>query len=146
MAVLQVGDDVSEVLKKAGVGDLVGKRNVALYFYPRDFTSGCTREAQDFRDMKPKFDEANVEIVGVSTDSEESHQRFTERYKLSFTLLSDPKGELAKQCGAKGLLAANRTTYLIDKSGKVRFAWPRVSVGGHAEDVLAKARELGIVN
>jgi peroxiredoxin Q/BCP len=144
MALLQIGDDVSEVLKKAGVGDAIGKRNVVLYFYPRDFTSGCTREAQDFRDMKPKFDEANLEIVGVSTDSEDSHKRFTERYKLTFALLSDPKGELARQCGAKGLLAANRTTYLIDRTGKVRFVWPRVSVGGHAEDVLAKAKELGL--
>lgn len=142
MAVLTVGEDASGLLRQAGVGDLVGKKNVVLYFYPRDFTSGCTREAQDFRDSKPEFDAANTEIVGVSTDSAESHQKFTERYKLTFQLLSDPKGELAKQCGAKGLLAANRTTYLIDKAARVRFVWPRVSVGGHARDVLAKVREL----
>jgi len=142
---LKIGDDAREVLNKAGVGELIGKKNVVLYFYPKDFTPGCTREAQDFRDSKPDFDAANTEIVGVSADSGERHEKFTEKYKLTFTLVSDPKAALAAQCGAKGILGtASRTTYLIDKTGKVRHVWPKVSVGGHALDVLAKAKELGI--
>lgn len=145
MDALQVGDDAREILESAGVDSLIGKKNTVFYFYPKDFTLGCTHEAQDFRDTKGKFDELNTEIIGVSADSEESHKKFTDKYRLTFTLVSDPKLMLAGKCGAAGILGtAKRTTYLIDKAGKVRFVWPKVSVNGHAEDVLAKIKELGL--
>ena len=142
---LKVGDDARAALKQAGVDGLIGKKNVVLYFYPRDFTPGCTREAQDFRDAKDEFAGLNTEIVGVSADGEAKHEKFTEKYELSFTLVSDPKFTLAGMCGAKGVLGtASRTTYLIDREGKVRFVWPKVKVGGHAQDVLGKIRELNL--
>jgi thioredoxin-dependent peroxiredoxin len=142
---LKVGADAREILKQAGVDQFVGRKNVVLYFYPRDFTPGCTQEAQDFRDAKAQFDALNTEIVGVSADSGESHDKFAGRYELNFTLVSDPKQVLGGQCGTKGVLGMeSRTTYLIDKEGKVRFIWPKVKVGGHADDVLAKVKELGL--
>ena len=145
MTGIKVGDDAREILKKAGIEEFIGKKNVVLYFYPKDFTFGCTREAQDFRDAKAEFDAANTEIVGVSADSSESHEKFAAKHKLTFKLVSDPKQELAAECGTKGMLGMEqRTTYLIDQTGKVRYVWPKVSVGGHAEDVLGKIRELGM--
>lgn len=102
--------------------DMIGKSAIVLYFYPKDETPGCTAEACSFRDSYEVFKEAGAEVVGVSSDSEASHQQFASKYKLPFILLSDKNGELRKKYGVPttlGLLPG-RVTYVIDKEGIVR--------------------------
>ena len=124
--------------------------SVALYFYPKDDTSGCTKEAEAFRDLKKKFGAAGVELVGVSKDTVASHKAFKSGYGLNFPLVSDTDGKL---CGAYGVwveksmygrkyFGIERSTFLIDAKGIVRRAWRKVKVPGHAEDVLAAAKAL----
>ena len=148
MVNLKVGDifpDMGETLNDSdgSMTNLEGK-NAIIYFYPKDNTPGCTKEAKDFRDYKEKFDELNTEIVGISTDTMKSHQKFADKYNLNFTLLSDKKQILCTKCGVKGLTGktAKRTSFLIDKEGAIKHIWNKVSVRGHAEDVLKKIKEL----
>lgn len=102
--------------------DFLGKSSVVLYFYPKDNTKGCTDEACSFRDNYEVFKQAGAEVIGVSSDSEESHQNFASKYKLPFILLSDKKGTLRKQYGVPTTLGVlpGRVTYVIDKQGVVR--------------------------
>jgi peroxiredoxin Q/BCP len=131
------------------LADLVGKP-VIVYFYPRDNTPGCTVEAQDFRDAVPQLKKLGVAIVGVSKDSITSHCKFRDRYKLSFPLLSDPDGTTLEAYGAWGdklmygkkMKGIIRSTVLIDKAGKVAQHWPKVSVKGHVDEVVAAAKAL----
>jgi thioredoxin-dependent peroxiredoxin len=124
--------------------DLKGT-NVVLYFYPKDDTPGCTREACSFRDNLPKFDSNDAIILGVSPDSSESHDQFKAKHQLPFTLISDVDGKLAEDYGVwvererdgKKTKGVNRSTFLIDKSGVVRKEWRGVNVDGHSEEVLA---------
>jgi peroxiredoxin Q/BCP len=105
--------------------DFLGKKSVVLYFYPKDNTSGCTAEACSFRDSYEVFKEAGAEVIGVSSDSEESHQQFASKNRLPFLLLSDGKGALRKLYGvpaAMGILPG-RVTYVIDKEGIVRHVF-----------------------
>lgn len=98
-------------------------KNVVLYFYPKDSTPGCTKQACEFRDQYEVFEEQGAEVVGISSDSVESHQRFEQVYKLPFTLLSDKGGQIRKMFGVPrklGLLPG-RVTYIIDKEGAVRY-------------------------
>lgn len=115
--------------------DILG-RNVVLYFYPADNTGGCTREACDFRDARPRFDDADALIIGVSCDDQASHQDFTGRYNLNFPLLVDTDGEI---CRAFGVpihgTQPRRVTFLIDREGVVRRVWEEVHVPGHAAEV-----------
>ncbi len=122
----------------------LGKK-VVLYFYPRDDTPGCTIEACNFRDDKKSFEKKDVVILGVSADTEESHKKFSKKYDLSFTLLSDPNKEVIKKYGAwgeksmygkkyEGIL---RITYLIDEKGKIMKVFPKVSPKDHAEEILS---------
>lgn len=150
MAKLKVGDKFPDLPIEGFEGEKAissykGKNKV-VYFYPKDNTPGCTIEAKGFRDYKEEFDEANTEIVGVSTNSLKSHKKFIEKYDLNFTLLSDTNNILCSACGVAGLggKAAKRTTFLVDKNGKIRHIWEKVSVKGHAEDVLNKIKELGL--
>ena len=121
-----------------------GKKTVVLYFYPKDETPGCTREACDFRDHTAEFEEAKVVILGVSTDSLESHQHFQTKQKLPFPLLSDEDAAVSKLYGVykqknlygKKHLGIERTTFVIDKTGRVAQIWPKVKVDGHIQDVL----------
>jgi peroxiredoxin Q/BCP len=121
-----------------------GKKTVVLYFYPKDETPGCTKEACAFRDHRAEFETAGVVVLGVSTDPMESHLRFKEKQKLPFTLLSDEGGEVSKMYGVykqknlygKKYLGIERTTFVIDKTGRVAQIWPKVKVDGHIEDVL----------
>src|SRR6266705_593846 len=100
----------------------LGKKIIVLYFYPKDNTPGCTAEACSFRDSYEAFQEAGAEVVGVSSDSEASHQQFANKYKLPFILLSDKNGELRKKYGVATTLGfmPGRVTYVIDKEGIVR--------------------------
>jgi len=110
---------------------------VVVYFYPRDNTPGCTREAQDFRDLYPQFQELHAEIVGISVQSMKSHEKFATQHDLPFPLVSDELRSIAKHYEALGpLSSAARVTYLIGKDGKVARAWPSVKVKGHAQEVL----------
>jgi len=120
-------------------------RKVVLYFYPKDDTSGCTKEACAFRDNFPKFAKLGVEVLGVSTDGEASHRKFIAKYELPFRLLADDDRKIVESFGVWGekslygrkYMGTNRVTYLIDESGKIAAVWPKVKVDGHAEAVLA---------
>jgi peroxiredoxin Q/BCP len=122
----------------------------ALYFYPKDDTPGCTREACDFRDLMPTLRRAKLHVIGVSPDGAGSHERFRSKYSLPFPLLSDGEKALARAFGVwvkkknygREYMGIERSTFLIDAKGVVRRAWRGVKVAGHAEEVLAAAREL----
>ncbi len=130
--------------KELSLEDFAGKR-VVLYFYPKDSTPGCTREACGFRDLKAAFSKKGAVILGVSKDSLASHEKFRQKYELNFPLLSDPDTKVMQAYGAWGekvmygkkITGTLRTTVLIGKDGKVERIWPKVKVDGHMEDVLA---------
>ncbi|MBI3805777.1 MAG: peroxiredoxin [Nitrospirae bacterium] len=130
--------------KSIRLSDYKGKKNVILYFYPKDDTPGCTKEACNFRDDISKFRAADVEILGVSTDPVASHQVFAQKYQLNFPLLADDKKEVAQLYGAlnpeKGY--AKRMTYLIDKAGIIRRIIPAVQVDGHSEELQRAVKAL----
>jgi len=121
-----------------------------LYFYPKDNTSGCTLEAQDFTKLAKKFQDIGVAVIGVSKDSVTSHDRFKAKHKLKLTLASDPETALAQAYGVwiekslygRKYMGMDRTTFLIDKTAKIRAIWRKVKVAGHAEAVLAAAKLL----
>lgn len=123
---------------------------VVLYFYPKDETSGCTREAEDFRDLYAAFRESGTVVVGVSRDSLASHGKFRERHALPFPLASDADESLCtlfnvirmKNMYGKQVRGIERSTFLIDESGILRREWRGVKVEGHAAEVLAAARAL----
>lgn len=136
--------------KCAATGDQVvhlkslrGKK-VVLYFYPKDATPGCTTEGQDFRDLNAKFRRQNTIIFGVSRDSIGSHEKFKKTQKFPFDLLSDPDEKLCRQFDVikekslygRKYMGVERSTFLIDKSGKLREEWRKVKVKGHAAAVL----------
>jgi len=140
---------MSHESKKMDLKDYRGKWLV-LYFYPKDNTPGCTTEAVEFSALKPKFEKLNAEIVGVSADSVESHNKFREKHNLSITLLSDPGREAIGGYGAwreklnfgVSALGIVRSTTLIDPEGNVAYKWEKVNAAGHAEEVLSKLKEL----
>ena len=123
--------------------DLRGKK-VVLYFYPKDDTPGCTKEACSFRDAFADFKKRGIEVLGVSTDSEASHQKFTAKYKLPFTLLADTDHSIADAYGVYGekkfmgrtYMGVKRMTFLIDEKGKIKKVFEKVKVDEHAQEVL----------
>jgi peroxiredoxin Q/BCP len=116
---------------------------VILYFYPKDFTSGCTKEACHFRDTYEDFTEANAEVVGVSDDSVESHKRFIDQNLLPFTLLSDKSGDVKKLYGVAGHLFPGRVTFVIDKEGIVRHVFSsQTDMKAHIEEALKVLKTL----
>lgn len=125
-------------------------RKLVLYFYPKDDTSGCTREAIDFNGLRAEFEAAGTAILGVSPDSAASHDKFKKKHALDFPLVSDEsKAMLAaygvwaeKSMYGRKYMGVERTTYLIDASGTIARVWEKVKVPGHAEEVLAAARAL----
>jgi thioredoxin-dependent peroxiredoxin len=125
-------------------------RNVVIYFYPRDNTPGCTLEGSDFRDLAPAFRRARTTILGVSTDSLESHHKFREKMRFPFALGSDEDHALASLFGAwrqknmygRKMMGVERSTFLIDAEGVLRQEWRKVRVAAHAEQVLAAVRAL----
>jgi len=134
--------------KMVSLRDYLGKK-IVLYFYPKDMTSGCTQEAQDFRDLVEEFKNANAVIVGVSKDSVQSHQKFKEKNNLPFTLLSDPEGKVLNLYGVwkkkslygRTFMGTERTTFLINEKGVVEKIYPKVSVKGHAQACLLDIRK-----
>ena len=152
---LAVGDPApaftlpDEAGEPVSLADFKGKK-VVIYFYPKDDTPGCTREACSFRDNLPKFSSKDATILGVSRDSSESHDQFKAKFQLPFTLVSDVDGKLSEGYGVwvererdgKKSMGINRSTFLIDKTGVVRKEWRGVNVDGHSEEVLAAIGEL----
>ncbi len=134
--------------KKVKLSSFKGKKNVVLYFYPKDMTPGCTTQACDFRDQQKNF--KSTVILGVSIDSPERHQKFIEKYDLPFTLLADIDKKVVQKYGVwqekklygKTFMGIVRSTFLIDKSGTVRKIFPKVKVKNHIEEVLAELKEL----
>lgn len=125
-------------------------RTFVLYFYPRDDTSGCTREAISFSEEKHKFDSLGIAIVGVSKDGVASHAKFRKKYDLAITLASDPDVETARKFGVwiekslygRRYMGMDRATFLVDGRGVIRQVWRRVKVADHANVVLEAARAL----
>ncbi len=115
---------------------------IVLYFYPKDFTSGCTYEAKSFNEKIDEFRKLNAEVIGVSVDSEESHKKFTEKLSLKFPLLSDEKRELVEKFGVNNAGKAKRTTFIIDPERKVRKVWKKVDVKKHVDEVLNYLKEV----
>jgi len=128
---------------KVKLSSFKNKKNVVLYFYPKDMTPGCTTEACDFRDNFKKF--KDTEILGVSIDSPERHQKFIEKQSLPFTLISDEDKKVVEKYGVwqeksmygKKFMGIVRSTFIIDKTGKIRKIYPKVKVKGHVEEVMA---------
>ena len=112
---------------------LLGIRYV-LFFYSQDCTPGCTKEAQEFTDLYPKFQLRNVPVIGVSGDSAESHRKFKDKYGLKVKLLSDPDHAYASEC--REVTGTIRSTYLVGKDGNIEEAWRNVKATGHAKRVL----------
>lgn len=132
-----------------GLESLKG-RKVVLYFYPKDDTSGCTREAQDFQSLRQDFLAADTEVIGVSPDSLKSHDKFRSKYGLDFPLASDEAKTVLEAYGVwveksmygRKYMGVERTTVLIDRDGIIAQVWPKVKVPGHAEEVLVAAKGL----
>ena len=147
---LQAGDTApafslsSDSGKTVSSASLKGQRYL-LYFYPKDDTPGCTKEACAFRDNLPAFEKLGVPVFGLSADDEKSHARFVKKYGLNFPLLSDPGHELLEAYGAwveknmygRKYFGVQRSTFVIDGHGKIEQVWPKVSPEGHAEAVMA---------
>lgn len=123
---------------------------VVLFFYPRDLTSGCTKESIAFSELKPEFDALGVQVFGISKDSVESHVKFRDRKELTVPLLSDEHGSACEDFGVwaekkmygKTFMGIVRSTFLIDGEGRITREWRKVKVDGHAEEVLAAAKAL----
>lgn len=125
-------------------------RPVVLYFYPKDDTPGCTTEAKDFSCMIDDFNKAGAEVIGISPDGAKSHQKFREKFELKVKLASDEDKTIAEKFGVwveksmygKKYMGVDRSTFLIDRNGKIAKAWRKVKVAGHAEEVLASVKAL----
>jgi thioredoxin-dependent peroxiredoxin len=134
---------------KVKLSDLKGQP-VVLYFYPKDDTPGCTKEACAFRDRSTELAKLGAKVFGVSPDSVESHTKFKSKFSLNFPLLADPEHEIAEKYGAwreknmygKKSMGIQRSTYLIDAEGKVAKVWKKVSVDGHDQQVIDALQEL----
>lgn len=123
---------------------------LVVYFYPKDDTPGCTKEAQQFTALADDFETLGVAVLGISKDPPEKHAKFTEKHGLKVPLATDPDGSVCEAFGVwveknmygRKYMGIQRATFLIDGEGKVARVWPKVKVKGHAEEVLAAAREL----
>ena len=134
--------------KKVKLSSFKGKKNIALYFYPKDMTPGCTTQACDFRDQQKNF--KSTVILGVSIDSQERHQKFIEKHDMPFTLLADVDKKVVQKYGVwqekklygKTFMGIVRSTFIIDKTGTVRKIFLKVKVKNHVEEVLSAIKEL----
>jgi peroxiredoxin Q/BCP len=149
MALLQAGQKAPDFCAKDQDGlevslrDFIG-RKVILYFYPKDDTPGCTREACAFRDNFPNFKEIDAEVLGVSVDGQKAHRKFADKYELPFRLLVDEEKKIVEAYGVWGMkkfmgkeyMGTNRVTYVIDEQGAIEKVWPKVKPETHAAEVL----------
>lgn len=139
---LKVGIDAPAFTAKdtngntVSLSDFAGK-TVVLYFYPKDDTPGCTKQAQSFRDNYAEYQGKEMVVLGVSMDDEASHQKFTEKYGLPFQLLADTDGAITKAYDVDGGGYAKRVTYIIDGEGKIAYVDDKVNTANHAQDILA---------
>jgi peroxiredoxin Q/BCP len=152
--VMQQGDAIPAVTvttandEKLALGDLAGP--LVVYFYPKDDTSGCTREAQDFTALAGDFESAGVRVIGISKDSPARHRKFSEKYTLAVELVSDEDGAACEAFGVWGekklygktYMGIERATFLFGRDGTLVQSWRKVKVPGHAEAVLEAARAL----
>jgi peroxiredoxin Q/BCP len=152
MAGVKVGDPAPEFALKAQDGevvrlsDLISRGPAVVYFYPKDNTAGCTAEAGAFRESYPKFGELGAEVVGISSDSVDSHKGFAEDCRLPFKILSDVRGEVRKAYGVQSSMGflPGRVTYVIDKGGMVRFIFSsQLHATRHAQEALESLRKIG---
>jgi peroxiredoxin Q/BCP len=135
--------------KNVSLNDFKGK-NIVLYFYPKDNTSGCTKEACNFRDDFPDFKKLKAVILGISPDSVESHKKFAEKFDLPFRLLSDEKKQVLEKYGVwkeksmygRKYMGVERSTFIIDKTGKVKKIFKKVKVADHNKEVMEALKEL----
>jgi peroxiredoxin Q/BCP len=144
--------DFSLPMTGGGAWSLKGAagKKLVIYFYPRDMTSGCTRESQEFRDLHGAFRKAGTQVVGVSRDSVASHDKFAAKESLPFPLLADTDEKVCKLFAVikektlygRKYLGVERSTFLLDGTGRVRHEWRKVKVPGHAEEVLEAAQRL----
>jgi peroxiredoxin Q/BCP len=160
--IVESGDNMVEVGKKApdfvlpdadgrqvSLSDFLGK-NVVLYFYPKDNTPGCTKEAVGFRDSIKAIEEKNAVVIGISLDDEASHRKFIEKYSLPFVLLSDKEAKISTEYGVykeknmygKKKMGIERSTFIIDSNGIVRKIFRKVKVDGHVDQVLKALDEI----
>ena len=134
--------------KKISLKDYLGKK-IILYFYPKDDTSGCTKEACNFRDDFPKFVKSDAVILGVSPDSVKSHKKFSDKYKLVFDLLADEEKKVVEKYGVwkeksmygRKYMGIERTTFIIDEKGKIKKIFNKVKVEGHNKEVLEALKD-----
>lgn len=159
MSKLEVGDLAPDFTLPADINgeeatsftlsDLRG-HPVVIYFYPKDDTTGCTKEAIDFTQLKPEFDKLNTHIIGISPDTVQKHQKFRVKHELGITLASDENKDVLEAYGVwveksmygRKYMGVERTTFLIDANGKIIKIWPKVKVNGHAEQVLEAVQNL----
>ena len=152
---LSEGDPVPDVKLEGMEGQAISPADfkghkLVLYFYPKDDTSGCTREAQDFTALADEFKNADTWILGISKDDAKKHCKFTDKYELKVPLATDADGSVCEAFGTwiqksmygRKYMGIERATFLVDRDGVVRKVWRGVKVPGHAEEVLAAAREL----
>jgi thioredoxin-dependent peroxiredoxin len=148
---IQAGDKAPDFTLPSQAGaevrlsDQLGRRVVVLYFYPKDETSGCTKEACAFRDNYEVFAEAGAEVIGVSSDSVDRHAAFASHHGLPFTLVSDAKGEVRKAYGVPSVLGMlpGRVTYVIDRTGTVRHVFNSMTnIAGHVNETLDVVKKL----
>ena len=146
---LEVGDKAPAIRARNQDGETVSLsdfkgRPLVLYFYPKDDTPGCTKEACSFRDGWSKFRKRGIAVVGVSTDDETSHRKFADKFSLPFPLLADPDKKIVSDYGVWGekslygrkYMGTNRVTYLIDAKGRIAGVWSKVKPDGHADQIL----------
>jgi peroxiredoxin Q/BCP len=132
------------------LSSLIRKGNLVVYFYPKDMTPGCTTEACDFRDNLGRVKAAGAQVVGISTDSSQSHDKFTAKYELNFPLLADPDKRISnaysvykkKSLYGREFMGIERTTFVVDRKGIIRKVFPKVKVAGHADAVIDALKEL----
>lgn len=134
--------------RTAKLSDLRGKKDAVIYFYPKDFTPGCTAEATEFTRDYQKFKNAGIEVVGVSPDGEESHQKFRDKMGIPYPLVADEGKEVSKKYGVYGpksfmgrdYMGVNRSTFIVDKSGKIVKIFRKVKPAGHSQEALQVLR------
>jgi len=130
------------------LSDLKGKKDIVVYFYPEDFTPGCTTQAAEFSGDYEKFKGAGIEIVGISPNEEESHEKFRQKMGIPYPLVADTEKDVSKSYGVYGLkkfmgreyMGLNRSTFLIDKTGKIVKIFKRVRPAGHSQEVFQALR------
>ena len=130
---------------KIKLDDYGGKNTVALYFYPKDNTPGCTKEACSLRDGMDELQKLGVQVLGVSTDGVKAHENFRNKFELNFPLLSDKSKDIITAYGVESDYgSARRITFLIDNSGVIRHVWMKVKTASHCDEVIEKVKELGL--